>query len=109
MDTFDLKHLDDRLMNNIKNIGEGQGDKKQASLMFNIWKNCLEQRLLDETLFTLLFSGFLLKSIYDLTSSHNYFKDMQLNFFGDIVLDQMYMLAQAPPEIAMPLCNIKVN
>ena len=63
MPIFELKGITFRLLQNIRAINNA--DKKQSSLQFNIWKYCLEQRMLDETIFTfiltLVFYGFILQ------------------------------------------------
>ena len=55
MDTNDLKSINDRLIQNITNFGNTT-NQKQASLQFNIWKQCIEQREVDGILFSVLFS-----------------------------------------------------
>lgn len=41
METADLKSINQRIMTNISTFGESGGGK-QASLQFNIWKQCIE-------------------------------------------------------------------
>ena len=41
MDTTDLKSINDRLVQNIVSFGDNNAGK-QASLQFNIWKQCIE-------------------------------------------------------------------
>jgi hypothetical protein len=55
METSDLKSINDRLVQNIISFGDNNAGK-QASLQFNIWKQCIEQREKDEMLFSVLFS-----------------------------------------------------
>mmetsp|Transcript_30425 Transcript_30425/g.46606 ORF Transcript_30425/g.46606 Transcript_30425/m.46606 type:complete len:139 (+) Transcript_30425:100-516(+) len=74
MDTFDLKQVWQRLFVNIKNFGQSQGDRRQASLQFHIWKYCLEQRLLDEVLFTVISCLVLVYSIYSILNIYESFK-----------------------------------
>lgn len=59
METADLKSINQRILTNISTFGESGGGK-QASLQFNIWKQCIEQRENDEMLFTVLVSCFIL-------------------------------------------------
>ena len=55
METTDLKSINDRLVQNIVSFGDNNSGK-QASLQFNIWKQCIEQREKDEMLFSVIFS-----------------------------------------------------
>jgi len=55
METNDIKSINQRLIQNIVTFGDA-GSGKQASLQFNIWKQCIEQREKDEMLFSVLFS-----------------------------------------------------
>jgi hypothetical protein len=55
MDTSDLKSITERVVQNITSFGDNNAGK-QASLQFNIWKQCIEQREKDEMLFSVLFS-----------------------------------------------------
>lgn len=59
MEMGDLKSIQDRLIYYIKSFGE-TGGSKQASLQFNIWKQCIEQREQDEMLFTVIISSIIL-------------------------------------------------
>ena len=77
-----MKPLDDRLVTNIKNLGAIQGDKRQASLQFNIWKYCIEQRLMDEMIFTVICCALLLNVIFNLNKSFIDFKLIMLEFYG---------------------------
>ena len=54
MNATDLKSINERMILNIKSLGDS-GSGKQASLQFNIWKYCIEQREQDEMLFTVAF------------------------------------------------------
>ena len=53
MEAADLKSINERMLMNIKSLGDS-GSGKQASLQFNIWKQCIEQREQDEMLFTVV-------------------------------------------------------
>ena len=64
MPIFEEKSITGKLIQNIKSIEKN--DKKQSSLHFNIWKDCLEQRMLDETLLTILINAFKFILIYSL-------------------------------------------
>ena len=57
MPIFEEKSITGKLIQNIKSIEKN--DKKQSGLHFNIWKYCLEQRMLDETLLTILINAVL--------------------------------------------------
>lgn len=68
METNDLKSINDRLISNISSFGDN-GSGKQASLQFNIWKQCIEQREKDEMLFSVLYSLIIL--IVTIMIDHN--------------------------------------
>jgi hypothetical protein len=55
METTDLKRINDRLIQNIVAFGDSS-NQKQASLQFNIWKQCIEQRENDGMLFSVIIS-----------------------------------------------------
>lgn len=59
MQVADLKSINDRLWSNIKTLGE-QGNSLQSSLQFNIWKQCIEQREIDEMRFTVIVSAIII-------------------------------------------------
>mmetsp|Transcript_22212 Transcript_22212/g.34381 ORF Transcript_22212/g.34381 Transcript_22212/m.34381 type:complete len:87 (-) Transcript_22212:720-980(-) len=44
MDIFDNKSIAGRLFSNIKSLGQ-QGNEKQFSLQFHIWKHSIDQRM----------------------------------------------------------------
>jgi len=62
---FDKQSLTHKILQNITNNGEAS-EKKQSSLQFNIWKYNLEQRLLDEVLFTFCICLGLLYCYYEM-------------------------------------------
>jgi len=59
MGVADLKSINDRLWINITTMGE-QGSGIQSSLQFNIWKQCIEQREIDEMRFTVIISAIIM-------------------------------------------------
>jgi hypothetical protein len=59
MGVADLKSINDRLWLNIKTLGD-QGASLQSSLQFNIWKQCIEQREIDEMRFTVIVSAIIM-------------------------------------------------
>mmetsp|Transcript_11803 Transcript_11803/g.18137 ORF Transcript_11803/g.18137 Transcript_11803/m.18137 type:complete len:120 (-) Transcript_11803:1952-2311(-) len=69
---FDKQSLTHKILQNITNNGEAS-EKKQSSLQFNIWKYNLEQRLLDEVLFTFLTCSGLLFYIYTMMQTQTAF------------------------------------
>ena len=76
METFDIKSINKRILENICNIGIiNNQESKQANLQFNIWKQSMQQRIFDEMIFTTAFSGFIIVSAlficYDLSVIKN--------------------------------------
>lgn len=53
MDATDLKSISEKLYSNILSFGDASS-RRQQSLQFNIWKQCIEQREKDEMLFTVI-------------------------------------------------------
>ena len=92
------KSITSRLIQNIKAIE--QDDMKQSSLHFNIWKYCLEQRLLDETWFTILVNAFkfvlILLLIYRRMVLQNEVKGI---LRGHFLLQTRYIIEATPNQL----------
>ena len=58
MSTLSLKSVNQRLIQNIVNFGDGSN--KQTTLMYNIWKQSIDQRQQDEMFFSTLLSSVLI-------------------------------------------------
>mmetsp|Transcript_31434 Transcript_31434/g.48054 ORF Transcript_31434/g.48054 Transcript_31434/m.48054 type:complete len:143 (-) Transcript_31434:2171-2599(-) len=55
MQTLDKKSITQKMMKNIQSFGLSEALGKQSSLQFHIWKQCIEQRMQDEMIFTVMF------------------------------------------------------
>ena len=65
--TFDMVSIHERLAANIQSIGkktDGSSNQKKSTLQFNIWRQSVYQRQLDEMYLTVLFSVLVLFLIW---------------------------------------------
>mmetsp|Transcript_12403 Transcript_12403/g.19381 ORF Transcript_12403/g.19381 Transcript_12403/m.19381 type:complete len:231 (+) Transcript_12403:1572-2264(+) len=105
MGTFDLKPVRSRLLANIKNFGLAKGDRRQSSLMFNIWKHCLEQRIMDEVIFTVGICLFFFYEIHSLMSITTGYKGFMEFVFGSEFVTQIHYFVNADEDTHAFFCT----
>ena len=88
MGTFEDKNIGTRLVNNLKNLGDWGTEKKQSSLQFNIWKYCIQQRLMDETLFIVITCLIQYYFCFNLLSTTDYFVLSQTGLLGGHIFEE---------------------
>lgn len=104
MQTNDMKSINERLVQNIRTCGDSSSGK-QASLQFNIWKQCIEQREKDEMLFTSLLSVIVLGVIFFIdifTSNVVHFMEA---IYGKQLFDHPELLAGSTPQQLQDFCG----
>lgn len=94
METNDLKSINQRLFQNIVTFGDA-GSGKQASLQFNIWKQCIEQREKDEMLFSVLFSLIILFLTVIIDQYMSEISNAMLNTFGSSFISTQHVFRGA--------------
>ena len=105
METFNLKSINDRLIQNVVNFGDA-GSSKQTSLQYNIWKQSIDQRQQDEMNFiTLMGFILILISVY-INSFENSKVSKELEIFGMPLAYNKDILAIVPITQLSEYCGM---
>ena len=88
MKTNDIKSITARMYQNILSFGD-DSSRRQQSLQFNIWKQCIEQRQNDEMFFTVVACFFMLLLSALTQNSISNIKDlMQTTLETNLLVDE---------------------
>jgi len=87
MDIFDQKSICQRMIQNISNFGD-TNNKKQSSLMYNIWKQSILQREQDEMQFTNIINLLLILFSVWVNQIHNDSYVEIKDIFGNAYFDE---------------------
>ena len=87
-------------------FGAKQG-KKQSSLMYNIWKDCIIQREKDEMILTLLVNFLTLSMIAVMNQEHNLMVTLEKETFeGGVLSGSNYdLLPFLDPDVKQSFCE----
>ena len=104
MRAFEMKSIFAKLWHNVKNLGIFPGDKRQSGLHFHIWKNCIEERLLDETMISGLIWAFFFFNVSSYLGMSANFKAMNDKIFGEEFVYATHILLSSEPSRKMMFC-----
>ena len=83
----------------------GQGAAKQSSLQFHIWKHNIDQRMQDEMLYTILFSGSVIILCFAISLILNEFMAMTKTEFMDYFIFQATLFLRATDDALERFCE----
>jgi len=107
MDTIDKKSISEKMLKTLKTFGETQG--KQSSLQFHIWKQCIDQRMQDEMLFTVLFSLLAVGFALQINQSCNIFFSHMKDVYGEYFVLQNELFIRSTDDQLLQFCEPAID
>lgn len=108
MSTFSQKSVFKRLIANINTMGAWRM-KKQSSIQFNIWKQCIRQREIDEMTFMCIVSVALISITSLIDSEINTQFEHQLRLFGANIYGNTSVLNNASVDVMKEYCALDIS
>jgi len=105
MQTTDLKSINDRLIQNIVNFGDSS-NAKQASLQFNIWKQCIEQREADSMLFSVIVSIIVVIMCFMIDNSISIASAQIKEIMGGNIIGNQHLFINSNDETLALVCPV---
>ena len=104
MPTFSPKSVFKKLINNINTMGSWRL-KKQSSVQFHIWKQCMRQRETDEMIFICLVSFTFILISYMISDDMSKQFEYQQEIFGQKLFDNYHLIEGASREQMLEYCQ----
>lgn len=105
MPTFSPKSVFKKLINNINTMGSWRL-KKQSSVQFHIWKQCMRQRETDEMIFICLVSFTFILISYLISDDMSKQFEYQQEIFGQKLFDNYHLIEGASRQQMVDYCQM---